>query len=81
MKIFQITLGGMNTQANTVKEVLISALVKEGILDQRTADKFNQNYAVIVTEKGMLGKAFDAVLFRNKAPEENIVFTCVKKID
>jgi hypothetical protein len=48
--------------SNQVKETVVSALCKEGVLTEEQATTINQTYAIVLHKKGTLG-SFIAKLF------------------
>lgn len=47
------------TTANTVKEVLLYGLEREGYLVQGTAKDIGEKYAIVIHQRGWLGKLWD----------------------
>lgn len=62
MTIYQQSLEDLNASANGVKASILAAMEREGYVTPKNAKKFGENYAVIVYEKGFLGKTFSKLL-------------------
>lgn len=62
MTIYQQSLEDLNASANGVKAAILLSMEREGYVTPENAKKFGENYAVIVYEKGFLGKAFSKLL-------------------
>jgi polyhydroxyalkanoate synthesis regulator phasin len=58
MKTYTLTLPDYTTEANNIKETFISKMVQIGELTTEQAKALNQ-YSIIITEKGILGKLWD----------------------
>ena len=58
MKTYTLTLPDFTTEANNIKETFISKMVQIGELTTEQAKALNQ-YSIIITEKGILGKLWD----------------------
>lgn len=75
IKTYELTAGGLMKTSNQVKEILLDSLERDGLLKE-SAEWIAQRYTIVVTEKGWLGKAFDALL-GNK--DESGLFICTLK--
>ena len=58
MTTYTLTLPDFTTEANNIKETFISKMVQIGELTTEQAKALNQ-YSIIITEKGILGKLWD----------------------
>ena len=68
----------MQSDFNLVKEVLVSALVREGYLASDKADEFLKRYAIITHKRGWLGRKFEH--FFNNESEQTTKISVVKLV-
>lgn len=57
MKIYEMELAQMTEMGNTVKETILFALERDGLLN-KPATEIASAYAVVLVEPGVLGKLF-----------------------
>lgn len=80
MKIYSYSLPDLQYFSNQIKEVVASSLVKEGFLTEEQSIKFVENYIVLVTEKGFVGKAMDTILGLDKKEKDSQIIHVVKRV-
>ncbi len=78
MKLHTLTLENLIEHSNLAKEVMLTALENDGILKEGEAETLSARYAVIVRQKGMLGKAWDK--FR-KVEDNCLSYTVLKIVE
>lgn len=60
MIIYSFDVGDITKNSNTVKEVLLAALERDGLLTKPAVD-VAANYAVVIYEQSWMGKLFSKV--------------------
>lgn len=78
MYLYSATIEEMTTNANIVKESLLAALDREGLL-KKSAEELAKEYAIILHKKSWLGRAWDS-LFDNLAKGTDIRVDVVRRI-
>ncbi len=79
MKVYTYTLQDLQGLSNQVKEVVVTSLAKEGFLDGEQAEKFLENYIVMVSEKGFCGRLIDKFFKLDEAENGTQVIHVVKR--
>ena len=81
MKLYQYSLEELQALSNQVKEVVASSLVREGFLTEEKREEYLENYIVMVTERGFIGKAIDRMLGLDKKEKKGVqVIHVVKRV-
>lgn len=81
MKLYQYSLEELQALSNQVKEVVASSLVREGFLTEEKREEYLENYIVMVTERGFIGKAIDRMLGLDKKEKKGVqVIHIVKRV-
>ena len=80
MKLYQYSLEELQALTNQVKEVVASSLVKEGFVPEEKVKEYLENYIVMVTERGFIGKAIDKILFLNTKEKGVQIIHVVKRV-
>lgn len=75
----EMDMGQLQTNANTIKEILLEGLEKEGLL-KGTAKEIGSKYAVVAHKKGWLGKLLGR-LFNGAGEGMDIKVTLVKIVE
>lgn len=80
MMIYNLTLEELIRNANIIKEVLIEALAKEGLLKDPKLDPeiLCNRYAVILKPKGLLGDIWDKI--QGNVKDDQIKIEIVKSL-
>ena len=73
MNVYSITTEELTKYMNAGKEALLLALEKEGLLTDK-AETIAGNYAVVIHEKGVLGKTWDKL----RGTSSDAIITVVK---
>lgn len=79
MKVYTYTLQDLQGFSNQVKEVVVTSLAKEGFLDGEQAEKFLENYIVLVTERGFCGKVMDKLFGLDEQEKGTQIIHVVKR--
>ena len=77
MSILSFSLGELQAAFNQTKEVVVGSLLTEGFITEEQAEEILTDYAIVVHEKGMLGKTIDKILGR---AERSTNITMVKLV-
>lgn len=81
MKLYQYSLEELQALSNQVKEVVASSLVREGFLTEEKREEYLENYIVMVTERGFIGKAIDRMLGLDTKEKKGVqVIHVVKRV-
>ena len=65
---YTLDVNDLTRQVNIAKEVLLMALVKDEILDQKQAETLCERYAIVLEKPGWFGKMFRKI--EGAKPEE-----------
>lgn len=61
MKLYQMGLDDITTNSNAVKEEILKALEREGLLKE-SAEEISKKYAVVIYEPGWLGRIWQTMI-------------------
>ena len=77
---YSYTETDIQTTANSVKELVINSLVKEGFIDKEKQEELLSKYAVVVVRKGWLGRTIDKVFYGKDDEKDQMRITFVKLV-
>lgn len=76
MHLYQYTFEEINKTANVAKLCMINGLLNFGEITEEQAKNLDENYTIVVSEKGIFGKALDK--FFGKDEKGTLRFQLVK---
>jgi len=59
MYVYTTDAQEINKNANTIKEVVLNGLQREGVITKEKADEIASKYAIVMHKKGWLGQLWD----------------------
>lgn len=79
MQIYSLDVEDLTKNANIVKEAVLAALEKDGLL-KKPATEIAEEYAIVISKPGWLGKFWKKLHQGNAEDAKNLRYDVVKSV-